>query len=75
MNYPEKYKGDILNEAFAVELYDLIENKKPDYWIYGHNHYNQVDFEIGSTKMKSNQLGYVKYYEHLSFINDISFIV
>lgn len=73
MNYPEKYKGDILNEAFAVELFDLIESKKPDFWIYGHSHYNQVDFEIGSTKMKSNQLGYVKYNEHLSFINDISF--
>ncbi|WP_257670833.1 metallophosphoesterase [Parapedobacter tibetensis] len=25
LNYPEQYKGDVLNEAFAVELYDLIE--------------------------------------------------
>jgi len=73
MNYPEKYKGDIMNEAFAVELFDFIETKGPDYWIYGHNHYNQADFEIGSTKMKTNQLGYVKYNEHLTFMNNISF--
>jgi len=25
MNYPEKYKGDALNDAFAVELFNLIE--------------------------------------------------
>ena len=27
LNYPEKYKGDLLNEAFASELSDLIESK------------------------------------------------
>jgi 3',5'-cyclic AMP phosphodiesterase CpdA len=30
LNYPEQYKGDVLNEAFAVELYDLIETSEPD---------------------------------------------
>ncbi len=43
MNYPEKYKTDFLNEAFAVELYDFIETYQPDYWIYGHNHTNTVN--------------------------------
>lgn len=69
LNYPEKYKGDVLNESFAVELFDLIEDAKPDYWIYGHHHHNTPDFLIGKTQMRTNQLGYVKYGEHRSFDN------
>ena len=74
-NYPEQYKGSVLNEAFAVELFNFIEIAGPDYWIYGHNHFNQPDFKIGHTKIKTNQLGYVRYNEHLSYKNDISFKV
>jgi predicted phosphohydrolase len=73
MNYPQKYKGDILNEAFAVELFDLIEATSPNYWIYGHTHGNTPDFEIGKTKLLCNQLGYVKYGEHSMFDTKISF--
>jgi predicted phosphohydrolase len=62
--YPEQYKGSVLSEAFAVELFDLIESDGPDYWIYGHHHSNVPDFTIGKTKMLTNQLGYVKYGEH-----------
>jgi len=69
MNYPEKYKGDVLNDAFAVELFDLIEKSKFDYWIYGHTHSNTPDFKIGETTLLSNQLGYVKYNECLDFDN------
>ena len=69
MNYPPKYKGDVLNEAFASELHDLIEVSRADYWIYGHTHYNTPDFKIGSTWLLSNQLGYVKHGEHGSFSN------
>jgi predicted phosphohydrolase len=67
MHYPEQYKGDALNEAFAVELFDFIETQGPDYWIYGHHHTNTSDFEIGKTKLLTNQLGYVRYGEHHSF--------
>lgn len=38
-NYPPQYKGDILNEAFAVELFDFIETNGPrllDLWTYPH---------------------------------------
>lgn len=65
--YPTEYKNDPLNEAFAVELFDLIEDSKPDYWIYGHHHYNQPEFTIGKTQLCTNQLGYVTYNEHLGF--------
>lgn len=67
MHYPEKYKGSALNEAFAVELFDLIETAKPDYWLYGHHHHNTPDFLVGKTKMITNQLGYVHCGEHQLF--------
>jgi predicted phosphohydrolase len=67
MNYPEKYRGDVLNEAFAAELYDLIEDFGPDFWIFGHHHFNGPDFMIGKTHLATNQLGYVKYGEHQFF--------
>lgn len=67
LNYPEKHKGSILNEGFAVELFDLIESTSPDYWIYGHSHGNIADFEIGNTQLLTNQLGYVRFGEHQLF--------
>lgn len=67
LNYPEQYKGDILNEAFAVELIELIESSDIDYWVYGHHHSNTPEFAIGNTKLITNQLGYVQNNEHLLF--------
>lgn len=66
-NIPVKYKGNILHEAFGVELSELIEKSGPDYWIYGHVHRNNAPFEIGKTKLLTNQLGYVKKEEHTMF--------
>ena len=74
MNYPERYKGNVLNDAFAVELFDLIETKGPDYWIYGHTHNNTTDFEIGKTKLLTNQLGYIMHNEHHDFVMDKSIL-
>ncbi len=70
-NYPEKYKKDSLNNAFAVELYDTIKESGINYWIYGHHHCNVDDFEIGETKLICNQMGYVKLDEHNSFRNNV----
>ena len=67
LNYPEQYKGSILNEAFAVELFDLIESSNINYWVYGHHHTNTSEFVIGNTRMLTNQFGYVQSNEHLQF--------
>lgn len=64
LNYPEQYKGDALNEAFAVELFDLIESSDITCWAYGHHHNNTPEFSIGNTKLITNQLGYVQRIEH-----------
>lgn len=67
LNYPEQYRNSPINEAFAIELFNLIENHGPDYWIYGHHHSNVPPFKIGKTTLLTNQLGYVDYGEHLLF--------
>jgi predicted phosphohydrolase len=67
INYPEQYRLDILSEAFAVELKNVIREYKPDYWIYGHHHQNIPEFSIGETKLVTNQLGYVRNDEHRLF--------
>jgi len=75
MNYPEEHKDDVINEAFAVELFDLIKAGSPDYWIYGHTHCNTPIFEIEKTTLLTNQLGYVKFGEELGFRVDRKFIL
>ncbi len=70
LNYPEQYKGDVLSEAFAVELFDLIESSGIDYWVHGHHHTNTPEFTIGSTRVVTNQLGYVQRDEHRQFETD-----
>ncbi|MEO6734216.1 MAG: metallophosphoesterase [Ferruginibacter sp.] len=66
-HYPAKYKKSVLNEGFAVELYDFIQSSGICYWLYGHHHSNTEPFSIGSTVMLTNQLGYVRKYEHGSY--------
>ena len=74
-NYPKKYRGDALNQVFAVELKELIETTSPDYWIYGHHHTNTPAFRMGTTELLTNQLGYVHHYEYGSFDGEKHFVV
>ncbi len=66
-NYPEKYKSSTINEAFATELFSFIEQYEPDYWIFGHTHFNTPNFNIGKTNLLTNQVGYVHDLENLHF--------
>ena len=60
-----QHKGSFLNGAFATELGNFIADSRIDIWIYGHSHTN-IDTTIGHTRIVSNQLGYIHYYEHLT---------
>ena len=57
INHPD-YKGSLLNTGFIVEMDDYFYENDIDYWVYGHTHRN-VDAEINSTKVVTNQLGYL----------------
>lgn len=63
----DEFKNSLLNDAFCVEKTNFILNSNIEYWIYGHSHRNIKDFEIASTKMVTNQLGYMGLQEHHSF--------
>jgi len=69
VNYPPQYFGDVLNEAFAVNLTRLNQKQGPDYWIYGHHHQNVPDFKTGKTTLVTNQMGYVRNGESELFDN------
>ena len=71
-NYPEEFKDSNVNEAFAVELYDYIEDSSIDYWIFGHHHRNVENFKIGETELMTNQLGYIRYNENIRFNHTIA---
>ena len=75
MHYPEMYKGSILNEAFASEQFELIRRCGAEYWIYGHHHGPVTGFTIGSTRLISNQLGYVSQNQHIEFRNNAHFTI
>lgn len=59
-----EFTGSPIKGAFSVELSDYIAHSGIDYWIYGHSHRN-IDCQIDSTRIISNQLGYVFQGEHL----------
>ena len=65
--YPEEYKNDVLNDAFAVDLDELILTAQMNAWIYGHHHTNTPEFKMKKTSLLTNQLGYVLRNEHEFF--------
>ena len=68
----EAYRGSALNEAFCVDLTPLIQKAPIDAWVYGHSHRNVEAFELGGTRMLTNQLGYVNLGEHTHFRTNAS---
>lgn len=50
-----------LSNYFTADCRDIINQYQPDYWIYGHNHWSDVQ-QMGKTILTSNQLGYPNEY-------------
>ena len=54
---PPYHADSPLNAAFCSRLEDVVESSGVPLWIHGHTHYN-VDYELGRTRVLSNQRGY-----------------
>lgn len=54
----EHYRGDALQPAYASDLGDLIRERGPDLWVFGHQH-ESVDMTLGCTRLIANPRGYV----------------
>jgi len=53
-----EYKADKLSPAYCSHLDVMLDEFGPQLWIHGHTHYN-VDYQVGQTRVLSNQRGYV----------------
>jgi Icc-related predicted phosphoesterase len=54
---PARFKGDLLNAAYASDLSDVIEDGQPVLWIHGHTH-DSCDYRHGSMRVICNPRGY-----------------
>jgi predicted phosphohydrolase len=71
----DEHLGSPINEAFCVDLTQLISANDINFWIYGHSHYNQKPLIIEKTLLLTNQLGYVHMNEHLNFKTNAYFVI
>jgi len=62
-----RFRGSTLNPAFCTDYTDYLTAADVDAWIYGHSHRNVPDFDLGGTRVITNQLGYVQYGEQSEF--------
>ena len=65
-----RYAHDKLNEAFASNLYNLVEEytDKIPYWIHGHSH-DFKELKVLNTTFVRNPMGYLEYEEGKKFNN------
>jgi len=54
---PPRFKGDLLNAAYASDLSDVIEARRPALWVHGHTH-DSCDYVVGDTRIICNPRGY-----------------
>jgi Icc-related predicted phosphoesterase len=54
---PARFKGDLLNAAYASDLSQLVEEGRPALWVHGHTH-DSCDYRLGDTRVICNPRGY-----------------
>lgn len=62
----ERYRGEIINAAFASDLEQLIERTRPALWVHGHVH-DSFDYVVGQTRVVCNPRGYAPHDVNPSF--------
>ncbi|MBP2558740.1 Icc-related predicted phosphoesterase [Neorhizobium galegae] len=61
-----RFFGDITNAAFASDLSDLIERRRPSLWIHGHIHKFR-DYMFDKTRIVCNPVGYQQERDYSGF--------
>ncbi|MDX8504720.1 MAG: phosphatase [Mesorhizobium sp.] len=54
---PSRFKGDLLNAAYASDLSEMIDAGRPALWVHGHTH-ESCDYRIGNARVVCNPRGY-----------------
>lgn len=54
---PSRFRGDLLNAAYASDLSGVIESGRPALWVHGHTH-DSCDYRVGDTRIVCNPRGY-----------------
>ena len=57
LSIPERYKGDLLNAAYASDLTDTIRLGPPTLWVHGHAH-ECCGYRVCGTRVICNPRGY-----------------
>lgn len=52
-----RFKGSMLNGAFASELHEDIRDWQPNLWVHGHMH-DYTEYMVGETRIVCNPKGY-----------------
>lgn len=64
---PERYKGDVLSNAYASCIdFNRFTHGEPTVWIHGHLH-DTVNYWIGSTNVISNPFGYPGHHPNVEY--------
>jgi predicted phosphodiesterase len=61
-----RFKGDLLNAAYASHLDALVDDSQAEAWIHGHTH-GSSDYRIGRTRVICNPRGYYDFALNPSF--------
>jgi predicted phosphodiesterase len=62
----QRWLGDPNNCFFVCDMHDLIVNKNPKLWLFGHTH-SAMKLKIERTSLCANPLGYITYGERSEF--------
>jgi predicted phosphodiesterase len=54
-----RFRGSALNPFFVCDVTDLILERKPALWLFGHTH-DSVDVRVGATRLVCNPFGYAR---------------
>jgi Icc-related predicted phosphoesterase len=65
-----RYRGDLLNAAFASHLPHMVE--RADLWVHGHTH-DGFDYTVGRCRVVANPLGYPRNLSSASSVAEVAF--